>query len=137
MERLAIAAALVVIALAVALAVQRRRGSAAGSVPHSTVPATVDLASLGMDACPAIVVFTEETCRTCAAAIAVVRGPAGAGVPVAEVPFAGARDLHRRHGIDTVPTTVVADGEGLVVDGWTGRVDESALTAALAHVRGR
>ena len=137
MERLAIAAALVVIALAAAFVAQRRRGSAAGSAPHSAVPATVDLASLGMDAGPAIVVFTEETCRTCAAAIAAVRGAAGAGVQVAEVPFASERGLHRDHGIDTVPTTVVADAEGQVVDGWIGRVDVGDLTAALAQVADR
>lgn len=136
MERLAIAAALVVIALAVALVAQRRRGVGASGVPHSSVPASVDLSSLGIDAGPAIVVFTEETCQTCAAAIAVVRGPAGAGLPVTEVPFAAERELHRRHGIDTVPTTVVADLDGQVVDGWIGRVEVSGLAAALAQVRG-
>ena len=137
MERLAIAAVLVVIAMAVAFVAQRRRNAAAGSVAHSTVPASVDLASMGIDPGPAIVVFTEETCRTCAAAIDVVRGPAGASLPVAEVPFASERELHRRHGIDTVPTTVVADAEGQVVDGWIGRVDMSGLAAALAHVVSR
>lgn len=136
MERLAIAAALVVIALAVAFVAQRRRGAVASGVPLSSVPSSVDLSSLGIDAGPAIVVFTEETCRTCAAAIAVVRGPAGAGLPVTEVPFAAERELHRRHGIDTVPTTVVADLDGQVVDGWIGRVDVSGLAAALAQVRG-
>lgn len=136
MERLAIAAVLVVVALAVALVAQRRRGAAAHLVSHSSVPASVDLESLGIDAGPAIVVFTEETCRTCAAAIAVARGPAGAGLRVAEVPFGTGREAHRRHGIDTVPTTVVADPDGLVVDGWIGQVDVSALAAALAQVRG-
>lgn len=136
MERLAIAAVLVVVALAVALVAQRRRGAAAHLVSHSSVPASVDLESLGIDAGPAIVVFTEETCRTCAAAIAVARGPAGAGLRVAEVPFGTGREAHRRHGIDTVPTTVVADPDGRVVDGWIGQVDVSALAAALAQVRG-
>ena len=137
MERLAIAAVLVLVALVVAFAIQRQRRSAAASLPHSSLPATVDLASLGIAAGPAIVVFTEETCRTCAAAVAAVRGPAGAGVPVAEVPFASERDLHSDHGIDTVPTTVVTDADGQVVDGWIGRVDAAELTAALAHVQSR
>ena len=136
MERLAIAAVLVVIALAVAFVAQRRRGAAASGVPHSSVPASVDLESLGIDAGPAIVVFTEETCRTCAAALEAVRGSAGADLPVAEVPFAAERELHRRHGIDTVPTTAVVDAEGHVVDGWIGRVDVSGLATALAQVSG-
>ncbi|WP_419944762.1 TlpA family protein disulfide reductase [Candidatus Poriferisodalis sp.] len=139
MERLAIAAVLAVVALAAAFAARRRRGwdSAAGTMPQSTVPAAVDLALLGIDAGPVIVVFTEETCRTCADAVTVVSGSVGVGVPVVEVPFASERGMHRDHGIDTVPTTVVADAEGQVVDGWIGRVDVSGLTAALARVVGR
>ena len=136
MERLAIAAVLVVIALAVAFVAQRRSGAAASGVPHSSVPASVDLGLLGLDAGPAIVVFTEETCRTCAAALEAVRASAGTDLPVAEVPFGAERELHRRHGIDTVPTTAVVDAEGHVVDGWIGRVDVSGLAAALAQVSG-
>ena len=136
MERLAIAAVLVAIALAVAFVAQRRSGAAASGVPHSSVPASVDLGSLGIDAGPAIVVFTEETCRTCAAALEAVRGSAGTDLTVAEVPFGTERELHRRHGIDTVPTTAVVDAEGHVVDGWIGRVDVSGLVAALAQVSG-
>lgn len=137
MERLAIAAVLIVVAIVVASLAQRRRGASPTAAPRSELPAAVDLAAVGMPRGPALVVFTEETCRTCAAALAVVRGPAGAGLPVAEVPFGVERELHRRHGIDTVPTTVVTDVEGRVVDGWVGRVDLSGLAAALAQVVGR
>ncbi len=137
MERLAIAAVLMVVAVTVAYAVQRRRVGTVGDVTNLTVPAAVDFDSLGVDAGPTIVVFTEETCRTCAAAVTAVRGSAGAGVPVVEVPFASGGDVHRAHGIDTVPTTVVADAEGRVVDGWIGRVDASGLTAAIAQISER
>lgn len=101
------------------------------------MPPAVDLATVGIPKGPALVVFTEETCRTCSAAIAVVRGPAGAGLPVAEVPFGVERELHRQHGIDTVPTTVVTDVDGRVVDGWVGSVDLSGLAAALVQVAPR
>ena len=135
MERLLIAVALVIVAVAVASLAQRRRaGSAAAAVPRSELPAAVELASVGLPDGPAVVVFTEETCRTCAAALAVVKGPAGAGLPVAEVPFGAERELHRRHRIDTVPTTVVTDADGQVIDGWVGSVDLSELAAALAQV---
>ena len=137
MERFVIAAVLVVIALAVAFAAQRRRDAAASGVAPSSVPASVDLGLLGIDAGPAIVVFTEETCRTCAAALEAVRGSAGADLPVVEVPFAAERELHRRHGIDTVPTTAVVDAGGDVVDGWVGRVELPGLAAALAQIRRR
>ena len=134
MERLLIAVALVVVAVAAASLAQRRRAGSATAVPRSELPAAVDLASVGLPDGPALVVFTEETCRTCAAALAVVKGPAGAGLPVAEVPFGAERELHRRHRIDTVPTTVVTDADGQVIDGWVGSVDLSEPTAALAQV---
>ena len=134
MERLLIAAALVVLAIMVAALAQRRRNASATAVPRSELPAAVDLAAVGLPGRPAVVVFTEETCRTCAAALAAVKGPAGAGLPVAEVPFGAERELHRHHRIDTVPTTVVTDAEGQVIDGWVGGVDLSELAAALAQV---
>lgn len=133
MERLIIAAVLIVVALAVAWLAQRRRGASAAALPRSELPSAVDLEALGVAGGPAFVVFTEETCRTCAAALAVVRGPAGAGLPVAVVPFGAKGELHRQHGIDTVPTTVVTDAHGQVIDGWVGRVDLSGLAAALAQ----
>ena len=101
MERLIIAALLIVAAIAVAWLIQRRRGAHGAAVPRSELPSAVDLGAVGIAVGPALVVFTEETCRTCAAALAVVRGPAGAGLPVAEVSFGNDRELHRRHGIDT------------------------------------
>ncbi len=134
MERLVIAAVLIVVAIAIASLAQRRRSASATAVPRSELPPVVDLVAVGIPEGPALVVFTEETCRTCQSAIAVVRGPAGAGLPVAEVPFGIERELHRRHGIGTVPTTVVADVGGRVVDGWVGSVDLSGLAAALAQV---
>ena len=82
---------------------------------------------------PAFVVFTEETCRTCAAALDTVRGPAGAGLPVTEVPFDAQRELHRRYRIHTVPTTLLVALDGQVVDGWLGPVTESELAAALSR----
>ena len=134
-----IAAVLVGIAVVVALALERRRTASATMVSRSQLPAAVDLAAVGLDAGPAIVVFSEQTCRTCASALGVVRGPAGAGLPVAEVPFGTRRDIHRELAIDTVPTTVVVCADGNVVDGWIGRVDlaELALALALAEALGR
>ena len=133
MERFVIAAVLMGVAVVVALVLERRRTSSATVVSGSGLPAAVDLAAVGLGAGPAIVVFSEQTCRTCATALGVVRGPAGAGLPVAEVPFGTSRDVHRELSIDTVPTTVVVGADGNVVDGWIGRVDLAALALALAE----
>ena len=134
MERLVIAAVLIVAAVAVASLAQRRRSTPSTALPRSELPPAVDLAAVGVPQGPAFVVFTEETCRTCTAVLAVVRGLAGAGLPVADVPFGAKRELHRQHRIDTVPTTVVADADGQVIDGWVGDVDLSELAAALTQV---
>ena len=137
MERLVIAAVLVGIAVVVAVVLERRRTASVTMVPRSELPAAVDLAAVGLDGGPAIVVFSEETCRTCATALGVVRGPAGAGLPVAEVPFGTQRDVHRELAIDTVPTTVVVSADGNVVDGWIGRIDLTELALALAEALDR
>ena len=66
--------------------------------------------------------------------MALLRGPAGANVAVAEVEYGENLDLHRKYGIDTVPTTVLVEGDGNVVEGWTGKIEVGALARALALV---
>lgn len=53
---------------------------------------------------------------------------------VAEVEYGENLDLHRKYGIDTVPTTVLVEGDGNVVEGWTGKIEVGALARALALV---
>lgn len=137
MERLIIAALLIAVAIVVAAVLERRRSANTTSSVRNELPAAVDLEAIGLGDGPAIVVFSAETCRSCAAALGVVRGPAGAGLPVADVPHGSQRELHRQHRIGAVPTTVVVAADGNVVDGWTGRVDLSGLAEALTEVLGR
>ena len=63
-----------------------------------------------------------------------IRGPAGAGLPVADIEYGADQELHRKFDIDTVPTTVIVDEQGTVVAGWVGRIDLSEFTNALAKV---
>jgi thioredoxin-like negative regulator of GroEL len=55
-------------------------------------------------------------------------------VVVAEVEYGENSELHRRYGIDTVPTTVLVEGDGNVVEGWTGKIEVGELARALALV---
>ena len=135
MERLLIALVLVAVAVGVAFLLERRRSAAPPTrTERSELPVQADLAASGLSAGPAIVVFTEETCRSCAGALALLKGPAGAGLPVAEVPFGAMREVHRQHSIDTVPTALVVAADGTVVDGWVGQPDMRELALALAEV---
>lgn len=134
MERLVIAGVLVVLAVGVALVLERRRAHTPFSVRRGAVPTRVRPSDVGLGDGPAIIVFTEATCHSCQAAIGLVRGPAGADVAVAEVEYGQRRSVHEQFGIDTVPTTVVVHPDGVVAAGWTGKVDPGELTLALAEV---
>ena len=134
MTRLLIAAVLAAVVSFVAWFVDRRRTSHPLAVRRGVLPTQIPAAEVGLDSGPAIIVFTELTCLSCRDSIRVVRGSAGAGLPVADVEYGAQPQLHKRFGIDTVPTTVVVDKEGSVVAGWTGRIDLSELTVALAQV---
>lgn len=132
-DRLILAAAIAVVAVAVAVVLERRRGPAPMTVRRGAVPSRVDLAAVDAPARPAVVLFTEATCATCAAAREIATAAAGAW-SVIEVEYGERTDVHRAHGIDTVPTTVVVDGDGVVVAGWTGRLDAGLVAAAVAAV---
>ena len=122
MSRLLIAVAIAAGVSLVAVLVNRNSSSQLISVRRNALPTRVPATEVGLDAGPAIIVFTESTCDSCQEVIRLIRGPAGAGIPVADVEFGAEPGLHRRFGIDTVPTTLVVDREGSVVSGWTGRV---------------
>ncbi len=143
MDRLLLAAAIMVATVGVAtfmryrstrqLAVSARMAVTAtnGHIPSAI--AVTELETCGL-APPAgatafIVVFTEATCRTCAAALQTASGPLGAGLAVIEVEYTAQRDLQKRLRIDTVPTTVVVTGDGAVLAGWSGKIDEVELQA--------
>lgn len=136
MERLLIAAVLAVVAVLVAFVMERRRVEQPFTVRRSSVPTRVRPSDVGLEDGPAIVVFTEASCNSCQAVIRLVRGPAGAELPVADVEFGQAKDLHKRFEIDTVPTTLVVHGDGVVAGGWTGTIDPGELTMAIAEVLG-
>ncbi len=134
MDRLIVAVVLVVLSVAAAVVINRRQAGAPFTIRHGAVPSRVRPEDVGLPAGAAIVIFTEATCRSCQQALALVKGPAGAELPVAEIEYGQQRPLHDQYGIDTVPTTVVVDAEGVVVGGWTGSVDPGLLAAALAEV---
>jgi len=104
------------------------------SVKRNALPTRIPASEVGLEVGPAVIVFTESSCDSCQTAVRLVRGPAGAGIRVADIEYGAEPELHKKFAIDTVPTTLVVDSEGNVLAGWTGRVDLSQFTTALAEL---
>jgi len=136
MERLLIVAAVVGFAAGVAVVVRRRRPEppTQGKWP---VPTQVDRADFDRPDAPwLVVVFSSTTCLSCADAVEKAEVLASAEVVVQDVEVTANPDLHRRYGIDAVPVTVVADGDGVVRASFVGAPSATDLWAAVADLRG-
>ncbi len=129
----------VVLATVVALLaawIQRRRPAAGPVVDRHHVPTSVDRADFVRSTADwLVVVFTSATCATCAASWEVARQLESAAVATQEVEVAAEPVLHERYGIDAVPTTLVCDAEGGVVQSFLGPVTATHLWAAVAEAR--
>lgn len=139
MERLAVAVVLALVAVVVARVLERRRpapptqsGVRAGWAP----PGQLDRDDFaGPDRPWLVVVFTSATCASCAEATAKAVVLASAEVAYQEVSWQDGKDLHDRYDIEVVPTTVMADTDGVVHAAFVGAPSATDLWAALAEAR--
>ena len=135
MERLLVTAGLVALAVGVALLIRRRRG-APPTQARWPVPAQLDRGDFaGPDLPWLVVVFTSSTCDSCAQATAKAAVLASPLVQYQEVAYQESRDLHERYGIEVVPLTLLADGEGVVRASFVGVAAAPDLWAAVAEAR--
>ncbi len=135
MERLLVVAVVVVAAVVLALVVERRRPDAPtqGEWP---VPRQLDRADFDRADAPWLVaVFSSATCDSCATVVRKSAVLASADVVVQNVEVGAQGDLHKRYGIEAVPTIVVADAEGVVRASFVGPPSATDLWAAVAEVR--
>jgi len=136
MERLVLAAALIAIAAVAAFLLQRRRGTEAPTQSHWSVPTQLDRADFdGADADWLVVVFTSETCDSCARAKEKAAVLASSSVVVQDVPYLTRTDLHKRYSVDVVPMILVAGRDGVVGAAFVGVPTATDLWAAVAEVR--
>jgi hypothetical protein len=82
-----------------------------------------------------LAVFSSATCDTCADVARKAQVVASAAVGVAEIEWGAQRALHERYAIDAVPTTVLADRQGVVRASFVGPVTATDLWAAVAEAR--
>jgi hypothetical protein len=133
--RLVVLVGLVLAAVVLALILQRRRPDPP-SAPGYRVPAQLDRDDfLRPDAAALIAVFASTTCNSCPEVWVLVEPLASRDLAVQRIDVEDGGELHRRYRIDGVPTTVLADAEGVVTATFFGPVDEEALRSAVAALR--
>ena len=136
MARFVVAAVLVVVAVAVAFVIERRRSADAPTQPTWTVPTQLDRAEFARPEAPWLVaVFTSATCDSCHGTIEKALVLACADVAVDDVEVTARKQTHERYGIDAVPTIVIADGHGVVRASFVGPPTATDLWAAVAEAR--
>ena len=136
MERVVVAGVLVVVAVVVAVLLERRGRADAPSVPRWAVPSQLDRSDFARPEAPWLVsVFTSATCDACAGTAAKAAVLASDEVAVEEVEHGARPDLHHRYGIDAVPLVVVADRQGVVRASFVGPPTATDLWAAVASSR--
>ena len=82
-----------------------------------------------------VVVFTSATCDACARVKAMAEILSSDAVAVDVVDYQDRKTTHERYGIDAVPTTVLADAEGVVGASFVGTPSATDLWAAMAELR--
>jgi hypothetical protein len=134
-ERVLIAAALVVVASIVAFVLNRRR-PAPPTQSKIPIPAQLDRADFPSPSSPwLLVVWTSATCESCAKATAKAQLLASDQVAYAELPWQEHKELHERYGIEDVPLVLLADAEGVVQVSFVGTPNFTDLAGAVAEAR--
>lgn len=136
MERLIVVVVLAVIAVAIAAFVQRRQPPTTPANTGYHVPGQLHRPDFARpDAEWLVAVFTSATCSTCAGMWQKVQALESDVVAVQELEVKDRRDLHDRYAIDGVPTTVIADRDGVVRTSFLGPATATDVWAAVAELR--
>jgi hypothetical protein len=133
--RIGLAVALIAVAIAVALVLQRRRPVAPPRDVYP-VPRQLDRRDFRRADSPWLVaLFSSTTCDSCEGLPAKLAVLESADVATCEIEYHEQPDLHRRYEIAGIPTTVVADGDGVVRAAFVGAFTATDLWAAVAEAR--
>ncbi|MET0421807.1 MAG: hypothetical protein ABW073_08865 [Acidimicrobiia bacterium] len=82
-----------------------------------------------------VALFSSAACDSCRGLPAKVEVLDGAEVATCDITAEARGDLHRRYEIAAVPTTVIADADGVVQRSFVGSFSATDLWAALAELR--
>jgi Thioredoxin len=133
--RIAIAGVLVLLAVVVARHLERRRPAPPPRDAYP-VPRQLDRADFPRAEAPWLVaLFSSTACVSCAGLVPKLSVLEGPQVATCEIEYHAQPDLHDRYEISGIPTTVVADAEGIVRAAFVGAFTATDLWAAVAEVR--
>ena len=133
--RVAIAVVLVV-AVAAAAWYLRRRPTEAPPRDVYPVPRQLDRAEFPRREAPWLVaLFSSAACDSCVTLPAKLEVLESGDVATCDIEAESRGELHRRYQIAAVPTTVVADADGVVQRAFVGAFSATDLWAALAELR--
>jgi hypothetical protein len=132
-----VAVPVLLVAVAVALVVQRRTTVDAPTQPTQyPVPSQLDRADFDRPGAPWLVaVFSSDTCSSCAGTLEKAEALSSHDVAVQEVSVQARADLHDRYRIEAVPMLLVADRDGVVCASFVGLPTAADLWAAVAELR--
>lgn len=135
--RVGIGAALLIVAVIVALVLERRRKSTVAPI-RDTYPVPRQLYRNDFprpDAPWLVALFSSRTCDSCALMRQKVLALDSPEVSACDIEFSASRSLHERYEISGVPMVLVTDAEGVVLQSFVGPVSATDLWAAVAGVR--
>jgi thioredoxin-like negative regulator of GroEL len=129
--RLAILLCLTVLAIIVAVALQRRRSEPPSSPSYRAV-SEIDRSEFAHPEEPILVVmFGSTTCDTCPIVWETIES---IGAPAERVDVQADPKRHQRYRIDGVPTTVIADSAGVVARTFFGPLSKAQIEEALRQM---
>jgi hypothetical protein len=133
--RLAIGVVILVIVLAIAWLMRRRKPEAPPRDVYP-VPRQLDRADFPRPDAPWLVaLFSSTVCDSCRGLPPKLAALESSAVATCEIEASKRGDLHRRYEISAIPMTVVADAEGVVRRAFVGAFTATDLWAAVAESR--
>lgn len=133
--RVLVGVALLAVAIAVAWWLERRR-PAPPPRDVAPVPRQLDRNDFPRPDAPWLVaLFSSTRCDSCQGMAEKVAVLESTDVAVCDVTDERERDVHQRYGIAGIPTTVIADSDGVVQAAFFGSATATDLWAAVAELR--
>lgn len=134
MTRLIVLIVLALAAIGIALLLQRRRPEPP-SAPSYRAPSQLDRSDFaGSSDLPLVVVFASTTCNSCPVVWEEVERAKTEALIIERIDVQDDAKRHQRYKIDGVPTTLVADADGVVTASFFGPLSDGALSAAIEAV---
>lgn len=132
--RLIVLVVLAAAAGSIALVLQRRRPDPP-SAPSYRAPSQLDRDDFDHPETPILaVLFASTTCNTCPEVWETVQPLASPELVVQRVDVQDGPQLHKRYKIDGVPTTILANHQGVVAKAFFGPIADGELDQALASL---